>query len=271
MIFVFSGPSDKQQTLWSQLISSRYSLWRRHCPKLFFDYLETLGLLSHPVNGHDIATILQSKTGFSCFPIEGFEPPHNYLALLANKNFPIVTQLRDMKDDQFAHAPDMLHDLVGHVPWLLHPAFTYFFSHMGRIFQKAVTRARDLFTKEKRQQVLKSNLVALIRCFWFTVESGLIENQGKRQAYGAVLLGSPQELTHAFSKRVLVFPWCLDHIIHRPFDSQTLQTTLFTLSHFDQLIEITIEIEARLDHGELESIDADYDALYFPELEVLCS
>ncbi len=258
------------QNLWYRLLSSRFSLWKSYCPACFFDYLESFGLLSDSLDHQGIAKFLKLQTNFSYYSVSGFVAPHQYLSLLQDRCFPIATAMRTFDQDNFSLIPDLIHDLLGHVPWLLHPSFSEFFLNMGKIFNKVVERVRALPTKEQRIQTLQSNLMAIVRCFWFTVESGLIENQEGRKAYGAVLISSPQELRHAFTNHVRVLPLKLNQITYLPFDTSIPQKTLFSIRHFDELVELTSQLEWMLDQGQLESIPLYNQEKYLTGFEVLC-
>ncbi|SPN74151.1 Phenylalanine-4-hydroxylase,aromatic amino acid hydroxylase,Phenylalanine-4-hydroxylase,phenylalanine-4-hydroxylase,Biopterin-dependent aromatic amino acid hydroxylase [Chlamydia serpentis] len=242
------------QNLWSQLLSFRFPLWKNYCPSVFFDYLEAFGLFSSSLDIQTVAKLLESKTSFSYYPVSGFVPPNRYLSLLHDHCFPIATTLRTFDENDFSLTPDLIHDLLGHVPWLLHPAFSDFFLNMGRIFNKIVEKVKSLSSKKEIIQILQSHLMAIVRCFWFTVETGLIENHEGRKAYGAALVSSPRELQYAFTNDIQVFPLELDLIINQPFDTSKLQKIFFSIKHFDELLELTLNLEQMIDQGLLESV-----------------
>ncbi|WP_035416926.1 aromatic amino acid hydroxylase [Chlamydia pneumoniae] len=258
------------QNLWYRLLSSRFSLWKSYCPRFFLDYLEAFGLLSDFLDHQAVIKFFELETHFSYYPVSGFVAPHQYLSLLQDRYFPIASVMRTLDKDNFSLTPDLIHDLLGHVPWLLHPSFSEFFINMGRLFTKVIEKVQALPSKKQRIQTLQSNLIAIIRCFWFTVESGLIENHEGRKAYGAVLISSPQELRHAFIDNVRVLPLELDQIIRLPFNTSTPQETLFSIRHFDELVELTSKLEWMLDQGLLESIPLYNQEKYLSGFEVLC-
>ncbi|WP_139415208.1 phenylalanine 4-monooxygenase [Chlamydia abortus] len=249
------------------LLSSRLALWEAYCPQVFFEYLDALHLTAGSVIDIDyIHHTILSQTGFALSSAKDYLSPHDYLFELSQQRFPIARHIRKMENDGFSSLPDLIHDLFCHVPWLLHQEFVKFFSSMGKLFIKAVERAAAVYSIEDLPRILNSNVLAISRCFWFTVENGLIETQGKRKAYGAAILSSTDQLSYTFNNNVFVSPFKTEHIIQRPCNPKSLQTTFFIIRDFSELNDVAEKMHQFLEQGRLDFIVFDPHDVYYQDI-----
>ncbi|MEO0326905.1 MAG: phenylalanine 4-monooxygenase, partial [Myxococcota bacterium] len=117
--------------------------------------------------------------------------------------------------------PDIIHDVFGHVPLHADPAFADFLQTYGR----TALAVDDHEASE-----------GLARLFWFTVEFGLVREQGDVKLYGAGLLSSPGEGRHALrSPEVDRRPFDLDAVLATDFEIDHFQPILYVLEDFGQL------------------------------------
>ncbi|BAE81074.1 aromatic amino acid hyroxylase biopterin-dependent [Chlamydia felis Fe/C-56] len=259
----FSNSATQLQAL----LKPRFSLWEAHCPQVFCEYLDALHLEgSGAIDFDHINSVISSQSGFTLSPTQGYLSPHNYLFELSQKRFPIATNVRSLEEDGFSTLPDLIHDLFCHIPWLLHPEFVNFFSTMGELFVKSIKRAKEIYPIEDQPRILNSNALAISRCFWFTVESGLIEEQGKRKAYGAAVLSSTEQLSHTFNNNVFVSPFKTEHIIQRPCNPNAIQTTLFIIRDFSELNDISKKMHLFLEKGRLDFVVFGPHDVYYPDV-----
>jgi phenylalanine-4-hydroxylase len=82
-------------------------------------------------------------------------------------------------------------------------------------------------------------LEELGRLYWFTVEFGLVEEDGDVKAYGAGLLSSYGELEHAFSEEVERRPFDLDEVINHDYSYSDMQPVLYVISSYAELKNVT--------------------------------
>ena len=76
----------------------------------------------------------------------------------------------------------------------------------------------------------------LARLFWFTVEFGLIREEGAVKLYGSGLISSPGESVHALeSPDVERRDFDLDRVCETSFEIDHYQPILYVLESFEQL------------------------------------
>lgn len=247
-------------------IRSRMPLWLEHSPAVFLDFLEQLKLSSEcPPDVPHIVDMIKTHAGFSLLSVTSSISLDRYLVLLHQNTFPVATRLRSSQHDDFSLFPDMIHDLFCHVPWLLNQDIVNFFKNMGKLLIKAVQRARALYPiQEDYVRVYHSNVMAMERLCWFTVESGLIEEKGRNKVYGAAILSSTRELSHVFKSKSFISPRNLELIIHRPFHPLASQSTFFLIHDFYELYEISELMHFFLEQGRLDSITLSSHTTYDP-------
>jgi phenylalanine-4-hydroxylase len=83
-------------------------------------------------------------------------------------------------------------------------------------------------TTDRGEQVL-----ALKRFSWFSIEFGLIEQQGEVKVFGAGILSSTGEIPNSlFSKDVTRQPFVTDVVIATDYDPSRMQDRLFVAPSF---------------------------------------
>jgi phenylalanine-4-hydroxylase len=111
----------------------------------------------------------------------------------------------------------MLHDCLGHVPPLADPDYAALLTTIGRAAVRV--GAGD--------QVL-----ALKRLSWFSIEFGLIEEDGRTKIFGAGILSSLGEIPFSLSAHVERRPFVTDEVIATDYDPSRMQDLLFVIPSF---------------------------------------
>lgn len=212
--------SAAQERTWQQLWSRQLPNLRTLAHSACLNGLEHAGFSADRIASlRDLSANLERHTGWRLRRVEGLVPQRAFFELVARRTFPATDFIRRPEDLDYTPAPDLFHDQFGHLPLLTLPVYARFFERFG----EAGCRAND-------DQVLQ-----LARIYWFTVEFGLVRENGERKAFGAGLMSSIGELNNAFAPRTRVHKLDMAAIAARPFVTTQIQTDYFEARDFEEL------------------------------------
>lgn len=158
---------------------------------------------------------VQSLSGFRLEPVAGLVEPRVFLESLASGTFLCTQYIRHYSTPLYTPEPDVVHEIVGHAVTLASPQL----AEVNRLFGKAVKRTSSM-----------ESLNRLARVYWFTVEFGVLREDGALKAYGTGLLSSAGELEamHNAELRPLDFEKASRH----EYDPTHYQPVLFCADSF---------------------------------------
>lgn len=164
--------------------------------------------------GRDIDAFLSSRTGFRLWPVAGLLSARDFLNGLAFRVFFSTQYIRHHTKPLYTPEPDVCHELIGHAPMFADPAFADLSQEIGLASLGA--------TEEELER--------LARCYWHSVEFGLVGTGSNVKAYGAGLLSSFGELAYACGKtgsRPVYQPWEPDVAARTDYPITEYQPTYF--------------------------------------------
>ncbi|MEO6805780.1 MAG: phenylalanine 4-monooxygenase [Edaphobacter sp.] len=224
--------TPEQHAIWAELVSRRMPQLRDHACQEYLDGFHQIGLREDKLpNLSQVSALLQPRTGWQSTPVSGFLPPDAFFEMLANRMFPTTTWLRSRDSMEYTPEPDIFHDVFGHVPMHAHPVFGNFLQSYGQICARLTDHEQ---------------LERMGRLFWFTVEFGLIRQNGEIKVYGSGLISSHGECTRVLAGGCEVKDFDLDAVLNQQFDTGAMQPVLYAVESFDQIYEATREAESKL-------------------------
>lgn len=210
-------------------------LRRHHDERACHIYLAGRDLLpieeDHIPHQKDVSDRLVAKTGLSLVPAEGLIPFRGFFGYLAEKRMPCTQYVRHGSIPEFTPEPDVIHDMIGHVPPLADRQYVELIQMVGQATQAA--------TDEQ--------LLAFNRLYWFTIEFGLITENKQTKVFGAGLLSSIGEMKRCLSDEVTRLDFDMDKVITTDYDPSRMQDLYFVIPSFDMLLEETQKLVDRFE------------------------
>jgi phenylalanine-4-hydroxylase len=162
---------------------------------------------------------VHALTGWHIQPVPGLVPTRRFYGSLAERRFLSTQYIRHHSVPYYTPEPDIVHEIVGHANMLASPTFADLYERAGRASLRATTdEALERFS----------------RVFWFTLEFGVVEEQGELRAYGAGLLSSFGEIE--VFRDAEVRPWDVEAMATTDYDITVYQPLLFAAPSFDDMV-----------------------------------
>ena len=236
----YEGYTEENQETWRTLFDRQMEYLATNASNVYLDGAKTINLRREQIpNVDEINERLGPVTGWNSKPVPGYIPAKAFFACLSRREFPTTIVLRPKESIDYLPEPDIFHDIFGHVPLHADPVFGDFLQTYGL----AALKTNDDDHTER-----------LARLFWFTVEFGLIKEDGRLKVYGSGLISSPGESVHSLtSKEVDRRPFELERVCDTSFEIDHYQPILYVLESFEQLRDAMNSYAERL----LDKAEAD--------------
>ena len=157
----------------------------------------------------EIGARLTALTGFRFEPAAGVVAPADFYGDLADGVFHSTQYLRHHSQPLYTPEPDAVHELIGHGNSLASDRF-------ARLYRQAGGAARRVTSEEA--------LDVVSRVFWFSLEFGVLREDGAVRAYGAGLLSSYGEIEEFRSADL------------RPLDIAAMATQAYDITHYQPVL-----------------------------------
>jgi phenylalanine-4-hydroxylase len=228
----YEAYTTDQHEVWAELVRRQRPRLESHACREYLEGYEIIGLRDDRLpNFAAITARLQPWTGWSTTPVSGFLPKEAFFEMLAARMFPTTTYIRGRDSLEYTPEPDIFHDVFGHVPMHAHRVFADFLQHYGSVCAGIAD---------------ETVLERLGRLFWYTVEFGLIRQDGKIKVYGSGVISSHGECTNVISGGCEVRDFNLDEILDTRVKVDEIHKRLFAIESFDQVYEAMHEAERRV-------------------------
>ncbi len=220
--------SADDHNTWKTLYNRQLETLKGRVCEEYLAGLKTLHLVADTVP--DFAQMnkhLRAATGWEVLAVPGLIASKPFFSMLANRQFPAGTFIRTPEQLDYLEEPDIFHDVFGHIPLLSNPAYANYMQEYGRAGLAALEHKGIKF---------------LARLNWYTIEFGLIKNNGEIKAYGAGIMSSYGEAKYLFndpSANWLQFE--IDRVLRTGYYIDDLQASYFTIDSFESLFKQCIE------------------------------
>lgn len=226
-----SAYSAEQHDTWSILYRRRMSDLAATGSRVFLEGAKAIGLSELQIPElDDINRRLAPTTGWRSVAVSGYIPAPQFFAMLARREFPTTVSVRPRAQLDYLPEPDIFHDVFGHVPMQSDPVFADFLERFGAV-------AAEARTHEETER--------MARLFWFTVEFGLVRENGEIKAFGSGLISSHGDCANALSPACEKRPFSLEAVMDQPFEIDHLQNVLFVIDSWSQLFDAVARAEGR--------------------------
>ncbi len=218
--------SDDDHKVWQELFARQEEVLEHRGCKAYRDALAAMDLPHDAIpRFEDTTALLKERTNWEIVAVPGLIPNTAFFDHLANRRFPVTHWMRKREEMDYLEEPDVFHDFYGHVPLLMQPEFADYMQLYGKAGAKAM-----------RMDALPN----LSRLYWYTVEFGLIREEGQLRIYGAGILSSKKESIYSLESDVpnrVAFD--IERIMRSDYRIDDVQDTYFVIDSFEQLLKET--------------------------------
>jgi len=205
------------QTIWKALGPAH----REHACAEYLECLQRLDFDTERIPQLDeVSRKVEAISGFRLEPVAGLVEPRVFLESLARGVFLSTQYIRHHSTPLYTPEPDVAHEIIGHAVTLASKRL----AELNRLFGEAV-----------RRTTVAGDFERLARIYWFTIEFGVLREDGRVKAYGTGLLSSAGELAemHKAELRPLDLEVAANHV----YDPTHYQSLLFCADSFEQMYQ----------------------------------
>jgi len=213
--------TDREHQVWSVIWRALRPAHQQHACAEYLKAIEQLNFSDDRIPQlREVNERVRAISGFRLEPVAGLVQPRVFLENLADGVFLCTQYIRHHSTPLYTPEPDVVHEIVGHGVTLACPQL----AELNRMFGEAVKRTTSA---DKLEQ--------LSRVYWFTIEFGVLRENGSIKAYGTGLLSSAGEMEemHKADLRRLD----LAAASNEKYDPTHFQPVLFCADSFDDLYQ----------------------------------
>ena len=215
---------------WDTLFARQTAQLRDRAHPAFLAGLDILQLSKPGIPDFDeLSERLHAATGWRVVAVPGLVPDAVFYEHLSERRFVAGNFIRGADQIDYLEAPDVFHDVFGHVPLLANPVFADYMQAYG---------AGGL------RSLQFDALHRLARLYWYTVEFGLIRTGDDLRLYGAGIVSSHAESVYALdAPDPLRLRFDLTRVMRSPYKIDSFQAQYFVIDSFEQLLRTTLDTD----------------------------
>lgn len=213
--------TEEEHGVWRTIWKALGPAHREHACAEFLECLDKLEFDQDRIPQLDeVSRKVEAISGFRLEPVAGLVEPRVFLESLAGGVFLSTQYIRHHSTPLYTPEPDVAHEIIGHAVTLASKRL----AELNRLFGEAVSRTTDA-----------DQLDRLSRVYWFTIEFGVLRENGQVKAYGTGLLSSAGELAEMHKAELL--PLNIEVAASQVYDPTHFQAQLFCADSFDEMYE----------------------------------
>jgi len=202
--------SDEEQHVWRTVQSELAPKHETYACRAFREAKMRLALpTDHIPQLSEVTANLAPLTGFHYVPAAGIVPVREFYGALADREFHSTQYIRHPSAPLYTPEPDLIHEVIGHGNLLADPQF----AEINRLAGEAARRAQT-----------DAGLQFVADVFWFTIEFGVVHEDGELKAYGAGILSSYGEIEE------------FRHMQIRRLDFHEMGTVDYDITHYQEVL-----------------------------------
>ena len=211
--------TNEEHQVWSVIWRALRPAHQKHACAEYLQAIQRLNFSDDRIPQlREVNERVRAISGFRLEPVAGLVQPRVFLENLADGVFLCTQYIRHHSTPLYTPEPDVVHEIVGHGVTLACPQL----AELNRLFGEAVKRTKS---SDKLEQ--------LSRVYWFTIEFGVLRENGSVKAYGTGLLSSAGELEEMRDAELR--PLDLTRISDQAYDPTHFQPILFCANSFEDL------------------------------------
>jgi phenylalanine-4-hydroxylase len=231
-----------EHALWDRLCARQAALLPGRASTRFLKGLDRLGLGDGGIpDFRRLSDRLRRMTGWEVVAVPGLVPEDVFFAHLASRRFVAGNFIRRPEQIDYLEEPDVFHDVFGHVPLLSDPVFADYMQAYG----EGGLRSMRFGALHK-----------LARLYWYTVEFGLVEEDGSLRIHGAGIVSSAGESRYALESPIPNrIGFDLMRILRTRYRIDDYQQTYFVIPSFEHLLEVTLNTDFGPLYAALDTLE----------------
>jgi phenylalanine-4-hydroxylase len=213
--------TDQEHQVWLTIWRALQPAHRQHACAEYLACLKKLDFAPDRIPQlREVNEKVMEISGFRLEPVAGLVQPRVFLENLADGVFLCTQYIRHHSTPLYTPEPDVVHEIVGHGVTLASARL----AELNRLFGKAVRRTTSADALEM-----------LSRVYWFTIEFGVLREDGAVKAYGTGLLSSAGELAKMHEADLR--PLDVDAAARLNYDPTHFQPVLFCADSFEGMYQ----------------------------------
>ncbi|WP_394664572.1 phenylalanine 4-monooxygenase [uncultured Sphingomonas sp.] len=231
----------QEHATWDTLFARQSQLLPGRASEAYLRGLDVLKLSRPGIpDFEELSDRLMKLTGWQVVAVPGLVPDDVFFDHMANRRFVAGNFIRRPDQLDYLQEPDVFHDVFGHVPMLADSVFADYLAAYGRGGQRALGM---------------DALKYLGRLYWYTVEFGLVREDGDLRIYGAGIVSSYSESRFALedpSPNRIGFD--LARVMRTEYRIDDFQQNYFVIPSYEDLLKTTLETDFAPLYAEIKAL-----------------